>query len=129
MPLHPPESLKSPIASYGPSFHSTYRRNPSLIFTFNRFHSVFACKRVEIAGSKLLSTSIASSNCAALHDSKLRSLGIKDVDIATLGNLCVDIVLNVPQLPPPSVEERKAYMERLSASPPDKVLLPSCYLP
>ncbi|BBH10219.1 pfkB-like carbohydrate kinase family protein [Prunus dulcis] len=35
-------------------------------------------------------------------------------------NLCVDIVLNVPKLPPPDVHDRKAYMDRLSASPPDK---------
>ncbi|KAF7804672.1 fructokinase-1 [Senna tora] len=116
MPLQP-QALKSPIASYGPSsFHSTYRGSPSLISPFNRSHYVFACKGVEIAVPKLLSTSIASIK----HDWKLRSVGIKDVDVATLGNLCVDIVLNVPKLPPSSVEERKAFMERLSASPPDK---------
>ncbi|KAI3423270.1 PfkB domain-containing protein [Psidium guajava] len=51
---------------------------------------------------------------------EVRSIAAKDVDVATLGNLCVDIVLNVPALPPPSKEERKAYMEELSASPPDK---------
>lgn len=50
----------------------------------------------------------------------MRGVAAKDVDVATLGNLCVDIVLNVPALPPPSKEERKAYMEELSASPPDK---------
>ncbi|XP_020098491.1 fructokinase-1 isoform X2 [Ananas comosus] len=44
----------------------------------------------------------------------------KDVDLATLGNLCVDIVLSVPSLPPAPPEERRAYMERLAASPPDK---------
>lgn len=37
-----------------------------------------------------------------------------------MGNLCVDIVLNVPQLPPASLEDRKAYMKRLSESSPDK---------
>lgn len=40
--------------------------------------------------------------------------------MATLGNLCVDVVLNVPILPPAPREERQAYMELLSASPPDK---------
>uniref|UniRef100_A0A5B7AV70 Putative fructokinase-1 n=1 Tax=Davidia involucrata TaxID=16924 RepID=A0A5B7AV70_DAVIN len=50
----------------------------------------------------------------------LTSVGIKDVDVATLGDICVDIVLNVPKLPPASLEERKAYMEQLSKSPPDK---------
>ncbi|KAI4319489.1 hypothetical protein MLD38_033079 [Melastoma candidum] len=47
--------------------------------------------------------------------------GVKDIDVATLGNLCVDIVLDVEELPPPSLEGRKAYMDKLSASPPDKV--------
>lgn len=46
---------------------------------------------------------------------------IKTVDVAALGNLCVDVVLTVPSLPPAALDERKAYMERLSASPPDKV--------
>lgn len=40
--------------------------------------------------------------------------------MATLGNLCVDIVLNVPKLPSSNKEERKAFMEQLAASPPDK---------
>jgi len=46
---------------------------------------------------------------------------LKDVDMATLGNLCVDIVLNVPRLLPAKREERKACMEPLAASPPDEV--------
>ncbi|CAN6285562.1 unnamed protein product, partial [Urochloa humidicola] len=46
--------------------------------------------------------------------------GGKETDLATLGNLCVDVVLSVPQLPPAPREERKAYMERLAASPPDQ---------
>ncbi|KAI4341764.1 hypothetical protein MLD38_026448 [Melastoma candidum] len=45
---------------------------------------------------------------------------VKDIDVATLGTLCVDIVLDVEELPPPSLEGRKVYMEKLSASPPDK---------
>jgi hypothetical protein len=45
----------------------------------------------------------------------------KETDLATLGNLCVDVVLSVPQLPPAPREEREAYMERLAASPPDQV--------
>jgi len=47
----------------------------------------------------------------------------KEIDVATLGNLCVDIVLNVPELPPNDPALRKLYMDRLSASPPDKVSL------
>lgn len=38
----------------------------------------------------------------------------------TLGNLCVDIVLGVPELPPESFDDRKAYMEGLAMSPPQK---------
>lgn len=46
---------------------------------------------------------------------------LKHVDVATLSNLCVDIVLNVPRLPPPSPLLRKAFMDQLAQSPPDKV--------
>lgn len=51
----------------------------------------------------------------------MKNVGVKDVDIATFGNLCVDIVLGVPQLPPEPLSEREAYMEDLASSPPDKV--------
>ena len=51
----------------------------------------------------------------------------KEIDVATLGNLCVDIVLNVPELPPNDPALRKLYMDRLSASPPDKVSLSLSY--
>ncbi|CAA7026395.1 unnamed protein product [Microthlaspi erraticum] len=44
----------------------------------------------------------------------------KPIDVATLGNLCVDIVLSVEELPPPSRGDRKAFMDELSISPPDK---------
>ncbi|KAL2323474.1 hypothetical protein Fmac_027853 [Flemingia macrophylla] len=44
----------------------------------------------------------------------------KHVDVATLSNLCVDIVLNVPHLPPPSPLPRKAFMDALAHSPPHK---------
>ncbi|KAH9602775.1 hypothetical protein KSS87_023062 [Heliosperma pusillum] len=54
------------------------------------------------------------------NDENLGNLGVKNVDIATLGNLCVDIVLNVPHLPPKLKPEREAYMLNLASSPPDK---------
>nr|XP_043636326.1 fructokinase-1 [Erigeron canadensis] len=55
------------------------------------------------------------------HNSKKNSLlNLKEFDVSTLGNLCVDVVLNVAKLPPDSVDERKDYMEQLSKSPPDK---------
>lgn len=44
----------------------------------------------------------------------------KSLDVVTLGNLCLDIVLNVPVLPPTSLEERYQYMLQLAASNPDK---------
>ena len=47
--------------------------------------------------------------------------GGKTVDVVTLGNLCVDIVLNVPHLPPESDVEKLEYMKRLASSPPDEV--------
>lgn len=47
-------------------------------------------------------------------------MGDKNVDIATLGNLCIDVVLNVSHLPPKTQLERKAFMEDLSSYPPDK---------
>ncbi|KAK4273068.1 hypothetical protein QN277_021537 [Acacia crassicarpa] len=119
MPLHPP-ALKSSIPNHGLSLILTCRRNPSLIFPFTRPHSVFARNGVKIPLLKLFSASIAAVPYAAENNWKLRSSGIKDNDVATLGNLCVDIVLNVPQLPPPSAEERKAFMKQISASPPDK---------
>ena len=45
----------------------------------------------------------------------------KAADLATLGNLCVDIVLNVPSLPPPNRDQRNNYMDKLASSPPHKV--------
>ena len=120
MPLHP-KALESPISC----FHGLSVRQPAaFILPFNLSHSksVFTCKGVEFAVPKLRSAaSNGRLNHASLPDWKLRSVGVKDADLTTLGNLCVDIVLNVPQLPPPSREERKAYMERLAASPPDEV--------
>ncbi|KAG6484602.1 5-dehydro-2-deoxygluconokinase 2-like [Zingiber officinale] len=53
-------------------------------------------------------------------ETALRKVVPKRVDLATLGNLCVDIVLGVPSLPLAPKNERRAYMERLAASPPDK---------
>ncbi|PKA58314.1 putative fructokinase-4 [Apostasia shenzhenica] len=53
-------------------------------------------------------------------DGLRRRRDLKKVDLATIGNLCVDIVLNVPSLPPAPKEERLKYMEQLAASPPDK---------
>lgn len=55
-----------------------------------------------------------------MEDDRVKSVGVKEIDVATLGNLCVDIVLSVPKLPPKPLDERKAFMDELSKSPPDK---------
>jgi hypothetical protein len=43
------------------------------------------------------------------------------VDVTTLRNLCVDIVLNVLQLPLASIEEKLMYMKRLVVAQLDEV--------
>ncbi|XP_057422998.1 fructokinase-1 isoform X2 [Lotus japonicus] len=104
--------LKSPIQfhAHGPSFfQSKPKPNPKPgLIVFLSLNRPNACKGIGIAVPTPLSPS---------PDSAFRA---KHADVATLGNLCVDIVLNVPQLPPPSLSERKAYMERLASSPPPK---------
>ncbi|GKV20207.1 hypothetical protein SLEP1_g30365 [Rubroshorea leprosula] len=79
--------------------------------------SPLSCRGIHIPALKHPPHSLASSN-TVLQDRN--PAAVKTIDVATLGNLCVDIVLDVPELPPPSREARKAYMEQLSASPPDK---------
>ncbi|KAJ4726827.1 fructokinase-1 [Melia azedarach] len=113
-------TLESPLLYHVPSSHSIPFQNPSLttlsifppISTKRRPNSIFCCKGVGVSAPNPQNGSVS--------DWKLRSPGVRCIDVATLGNLCVDIVLNVPQLPPPSLEARKAYMDQLSASPPDK---------
>ncbi|KAM5563561.1 fructokinase-1 [Rosa sericea] len=111
-------TLKTPIPYHVPSLksNSIFPQNPRLtqphlIFPpiHHRPHSSVVTKGLGISTPGALNGSLHSKN-----------LAVKDIDVATLGNLCVDIVLNVPQLPPPDADRRKAYMDRLSASPPDK---------
>ncbi|KDP21349.1 hypothetical protein JCGZ_21820 [Jatropha curcas] len=103
------------------SLHSIFPQNPKLIFPLspannNRPQYAFTCRGIQLSISNHCSTSLGPPQNGPF----LRSFGVKNIDVATLGNLCVDIVLNVPELPPRSPEARKAYMEQLSASPPDK---------
>ncbi|XP_004495127.1 fructokinase-1 [Cicer arietinum] len=102
------KSLNSPpIPFYHPHYASYFHSNSNPKFKFRPIFSLnLACKGLGVAVSS-----------SPPPDSKLRN---KNVDVATLGNLCVDIVLNVPQLPPPSLSQRKAFMERLASSPPSK---------
>lgn len=66
-------------------------------------------------------TDVSSSSIGSLGETGGVVVTEKPIDVATLGNLCVDIVLSVDELPPPSRGERKALMDELSLSPPDKV--------
>ncbi|XP_015891400.3 fructokinase-1 [Ziziphus jujuba] len=121
-------NLKSPIPNHGPlSPHLISHQNPSLKLSFFppvcRAHSIFnRANGVEISVPKHgpNSNSNSSSFKGSVQDWTSRSPVLKNVDVATLGNLCVDIVLKVPKLPPAKLEDRKAYMDRLAASPPDK---------
>ncbi|KAH0905796.1 hypothetical protein HID58_037623 [Brassica napus] len=65
-------------------------------------------------------TDVSSSSIGSLGETGGVVVTEKPIDVATLGNLCVDIVLSVDELPPPSRGERKALMDELSLSPPDK---------
>jgi hypothetical protein len=113
-----------------PSTTAKSLNSPSLFYLHHHHVSSFQSKSKPKFQSQSYPILSLSLSCKGLGvavsstsppDSKLRSVGSKHFDVATLGNLCVDIVLNVPQLPPPSLEQRKAFMERLASSPPPKV--------
>lgn len=104
-----------------PAFDWNFGVHPSISRRPSRFS--LCCKKLEVSEPKHFASSFNFSN-ECVQVSKFRSASAKDIDVATLGNLCVDIVLNVPSLPPENDDERKAYMEQLSSSPPDKV----CFL-
>ncbi|KAG6783838.1 hypothetical protein POTOM_009514 [Populus tomentosa] len=127
-------TLESPLPYHAPSSHPIFSpplhpRHFVLPFSppktgglHHHHHSVFTCKGIQLSVPSHGSASLVPSNGngAGIHDWKLRSVGLKSIDVATLGNLCVDIVLNVPKLPPRSREARFAYMQELSKSPPDR---------
>ncbi|KAL6516158.1 hypothetical protein OROGR_019463 [Orobanche gracilis] len=83
------------------------------------YYSVLKCRGIEFPVPKQRLNSLTFGN-GSVEDDRSKSVGIKDIDVATIGNLCVDIVLNVPELPPKPLDERKTYIEELSKSPPDK---------
>ncbi|CAA2954652.1 probable fructokinase-4 [Olea europaea subsp. europaea] len=117
-------SLKSSLISITPRTNngllSPYPhtlQNPRL--RRKRNYSVLNCTGIEILVPKARLNSLSFCN-GSVEDEKLKAIGVKEIDVATLGNLCVDIVLNVPKLPPKPLDQRQAYMEQLSKSPPDK---------
>ena len=58
----------------------------------------------------------------ALDSAGLQSGRHRSHDLVTLGNLCVDIVLEVPELPSPDVDQRKLLLRQLTTSaPPQEV--------
>ncbi|XP_062149449.1 fructokinase-1 [Alnus glutinosa] len=115
--------LESPVLSYnGPSPHPILPRKHRLahpVFPPSPRSVVFSCRGV---GIQVSPPKPDSGGGFVQQDWKLRSVGVKDkdMDVATLGNLCVDVVLGVPKLPPKNPHDLKAFMDRLSASPPDK---------
>ncbi|MBA0859615.1 hypothetical protein Goshw_008852 [Gossypium schwendimanii] len=100
--LHPPNAI--PSRRLFPLHLNTTAYSPC---------SASSCRSFHIPLPTQPPRSLPSSNST-------KNAALKTVDVATLGNLCVDIVLNVPKLPPSSKGARKAIMEQLSSSPPDK---------
>ena len=108
-------NLKPPIPSL------LYPQNPRLI-TFPSFLPISSTASRPVFSSHKALVSAPNRPAGPIQDCNLKAPAVKTIDIATLGNLCLDIVLNVPQLPPSSRHARKAYMDRLASSPPDTVL-------
>ncbi|EPS65496.1 hypothetical protein M569_09279 [Genlisea aurea] len=118
-------SFKSDYALLHPRRRLKPLRNPRLSPPRReefRFHSLPKCGAIEIPVAKQQQQRLNPLTLAngLVEGERIGSVGGKDIDVATLGNLCVDVVLNVSALPPESVDERKAYLEELSKSPPDK---------
>ncbi|KAL3531258.1 hypothetical protein ACH5RR_010580 [Cinchona calisaya] len=136
-----PTTPSAPPPQNGPSPYPITIQNPTSrqfihsIFPISRktqnhyyCYSILNCRggieEIPVSKRSLNTLSFCNNNdnnASDVDDGRLRNVGvIKEIDVATLGNLCVDIVLNVPQLPPKPVDQRKAYLDDLSKSPPDK---------
>ncbi|KAK9747673.1 hypothetical protein RND81_02G007800 [Saponaria officinalis] len=122
--LSPKSLISSPNASpFSIIFHPTNPNSISPNSHKTHRNSTLNCRATDVSVLNNCSNSLNSSQNGVFRSKnpeKSTDLGVKDVDVATLGNLCVDIVLNVPHLPPNPISERKAYMEHLASSPPDK---------
>ncbi|KAH6813683.1 pfkB-like carbohydrate kinase family protein [Perilla frutescens var. frutescens] len=115
-------SFKSNYAIFSPYPNTLQNPRPSPSAPKSRFHhySVLKCRGIEIPPSTKNRLGSLGGAAGSVEDDRVKSVGVKEIDVATLGNLCVDIVLNVPKLPPKPLDKRKAYMDELSKSPPDK---------
>ncbi|XP_010278096.1 PREDICTED: fructokinase-1-like isoform X2 [Nelumbo nucifera] len=117
------QSLKLPISFSFSSPRSGFSQNPRII---NRLLLPVSAKygAPSISNCYIFAPKNRPSSPSLVdgrgEEDRLKSTFVKEVDVVTLGNLCVDIVLNVPKLPPASFEERRTYMEQLAASSPDK---------
>ncbi|KAA3471215.1 5-dehydro-2-deoxygluconokinase [Gossypium australe] len=119
---HQSVAFKNTQFPFPPHLHHSTPIPSRLLFPFSLHpyktitkspYSAFSCRGLHTPLLNHPSSSFHSSNATI-------PAAFKTVDVATLGNLCVDIVLNVPKLPPPSPDSRKAFMEQLSSSPPDE---------
>ncbi|XP_027095488.2 fructokinase-1 [Coffea arabica] len=135
-PIPPPPnyalSPPYPTTIHNPTSNHFFHSNRNIPSSSSYYYcSIFNCSAgIQIPLPKqqpLNSLSFCNSNNASSFDvdvdddERLRNVGvIKEIDVATLGNLCVDIVLNVPRLPPKPLDQRKAYLDDVSKSPPDK---------
>ncbi|KAG2425649.1 hypothetical protein HXX76_013494 [Chlamydomonas incerta] len=70
-------------------------------------------------GSKSSSRCLNASLRGSRRPSAIRSAG-GEIDVVGLGNLCVDAVLPLPELPPPDRELRRQLLDTLTASPPPR---------
>eukprot|EP00268_Persea_americana_P046850 TRINITY_DN4846_c0_g1_i4.p1 TRINITY_DN4846_c0_g1~~TRINITY_DN4846_c0_g1_i4.p1 ORF type:complete len:484 (-),score=89.07 TRINITY_DN4846_c0_g1_i4:572-2023(-) len=123
-PLQIPKSLIFSFSSWNNSFSfplQNHTKKPILNTFFPPIStSIHNYNGFRISASINRSIPSKPSEFTREGDEEMARGQIKTVDVAALGNLCVDVVLTVPSLPPAALDERKAYMERLSASPPDK---------
>lgn len=122
-------TLKSPLSPYGFLSYSDSLQNSGLTIQAILAPTHFSNTKIKKPHFQILKKFckkgakfyVPKYSYSVAEGERLGSVGVdKEFDVATLGNLCVDIVLNVPKLPPNSREERKAYMDELSKSPPDK---------
>lgn len=117
---YPDTSLQNPSFDH---FIRSVFSSPRTRKAHHQHCSILSCRGVEAPLPKRHLYSLSLCNASVDDDERLSNVGIsKDIDVATLGNLCVDIVLNVPKLPPKPVDQRKSYLDELSKSPPPKVL-------